>query len=56
MVIVFCIIKAHKMAFGELPSPNCAYWSKLFEKPKNGNNIFVGQVIDQKIRKYCFDQ
>ena len=42
-----CIIKANKMALGELPSPNriCPYWSKLFEKPKNGCNIFVGQAV-----------
>ena len=48
-----CIIKINKMALGELPSPNrnCAYWSKLFEKPKNGSNIFVGQAVLQVMIK-----
>ena len=55
-----CIIKAKKMALGEHPSPNrnCAYWSKLFEKSKNGNNIFVGQAVLQllikKLKKILF--
>ena len=55
-----CIIKANKMALRELPSPNriCAYWSKLLEKPKNGNNIFCrtssSPVIDQNIKEILF--